>query len=40
MQVNEREKLKDDHNLGKCQHGKKKVAERKLIHIATKHEAQ
>ena len=40
VQVNETEKLKDDDNLGKCQHGTKKVAERRLLHIATKDIAQ
>lgn len=40
VQASETEKLKDDHNLGKCQHGKKKVAERRLLHIALKDVAQ
>lgn len=40
VQVHEMEKLKDDCSLGKCQHGKKKVTERRLLYIATKDLAQ
>lgn len=36
VQVNETEKLRDDHSLGKCQLRKKKAAERRLLHSATK----
>ena len=40
VQVNETEELEDDHHLGKCQHGEKKVSERRLLHVATKDVAQ
>lgn len=38
--VNEVKKLKNDHNLDKCQHKGNEIAERRLLHIASKGKAQ